>query len=131
MRYLIDTDWIINALHGQRRAGTGIRRIGPSQIAVCWLSVAEAYESAFATVNPEAHLRSLRHFLSQFRILTINDGIAELFAEHRALLRRRGEMIPDFDLMIAATALHYDLTVLTFNIRHFGRISDLRIYRPT
>jgi tRNA(fMet)-specific endonuclease VapC len=52
------------------------------------------------------------------------------FAELRAFLRRRGGLISDFDIIIAATALHYDLTVLTFNVRHFQRIPDLRIYTP-
>jgi predicted nucleic acid-binding protein len=41
----------------------------------------------------------------------------ERFAAIRAHLRRRGELIPDFDLLLAATALHYDLTVLTANLR--------------
>jgi predicted nucleic acid-binding protein len=55
----------------------------------------------------------------------------EHFAETRALLRRRGELIADFDLLIAATALHHDLTLLTFNLRHFERIPELRLYQPS
>ncbi len=31
--------------------------------------------------------------------------------------------------MQAAIALHYDLTLLTFNIRRFERIPDLRTYQ--
>jgi predicted nucleic acid-binding protein len=55
----------------------------------------------------------------------------ERFAETRAYLRKRGEGIPDFDLLIAATALHHDLTLLTFNLRHFGRVPDLKkMYQP-
>lgn len=37
-------------------------------------------------------------------------------------------MISDFDTLLAATALEYDLAVLTFNIEHFQRIPDLRLY---
>ena len=36
-------------------------------------------------------------------------------------------MIGDFDLLIAAMALQYDLTLLTNNRRHFERIDGLRI----
>jgi predicted nucleic acid-binding protein len=32
--------------------------------------------------------------------------------------------------MVGATALHYDLTVLTYNVRHLERIPNLRIYSP-
>ncbi len=53
----------------------------------------------------------------------------ELFGRHRSVLRRQGNMIPDMDLLIAATALNYDLTLMTRNIRHFARIPDLRLYR--
>jgi predicted nucleic acid-binding protein len=52
------------------------------------------------------------------------------FAEVRSFLRRRGQLIPDFDLLIAATALHHDLTLLTFNRRHFLRVPDLKLYQP-
>jgi predicted nucleic acid-binding protein len=44
-------------------------------------------------------------------------------------LRRRGLLISDLDIVLAATALQLDLTVLTYNSRHFERIPDLRIYR--
>jgi len=40
-------------------------------------------------------------------------------------------VIADFDLMIGATALYDDLTMLTFNLRHFRRIPDLKLYQPT
>jgi tRNA(fMet)-specific endonuclease VapC len=36
-------------------------------------------------------------------------------------------MIGDSDIWIAATALQYDLTLLTNNRRHFERIDGLRI----
>ncbi len=54
----------------------------------------------------------------------------ERFAETRAFLRRRGELISDFDILLGATALHHDLTVLTFNVRHLQRIPDLKLYQP-
>jgi predicted nucleic acid-binding protein len=36
-------------------------------------------------------------------------------------------MIADFDLMIAATCLRHDLTVLSNNRRHFERVEGLTI----
>jgi tRNA(fMet)-specific endonuclease VapC len=63
-------------------------------------------------------------------LLTLDDPIMESFAELRAFLRRRGLLIPDFDLLIGATALHYDLTLLTFNCRHFERMPGVRLYQP-
>jgi len=54
----------------------------------------------------------------------------ERFAEICAYLRRRGELISDFDILIGATAVFHDLTVLTYNTRHFTRIPDLKHSTP-
>jgi predicted nucleic acid-binding protein len=39
-------------------------------------------------------------------------------------------LIPDLDCLIAATAVHHHLILLTRNRRHFARIPDLRLYEP-
>jgi predicted nucleic acid-binding protein len=59
----------------------------------------------------------------------LNVPIMEWFAEVRAFLRRRGQLIPDLDILIAATALHYGLTLLTFNRRDFARIPASSFYQ--
>ena len=45
-----------------------------------------------------------------------------VFARERRRLRAAGNLIPDFDLMIGATAVRYDLTLISNNRRHFQRI---------
>jgi predicted nucleic acid-binding protein len=127
--YLLDTDWIIQALAGQQPALQVLDRLRNSRLYVSYISVGDIYEGAFASVNPQAHLVSFRQFLSAYHTLTLNDPIMERFAELRAFLRRRGELISDFDLFIGATALHYELTLLTFNQRDFERIPELELYR--
>jgi predicted nucleic acid-binding protein len=82
---------------------------------------------AYTYADPEAHLHTFRRFLTPFPLLDLNEPIMERFAEIRAYLRRRGELISDFDILIGATAVYYDLTVLTYNMRHFTRIPDLKL----
>jgi predicted nucleic acid-binding protein len=126
--YLLDTDWIIQALAGREPAAQTLRRLEGSRIYVSYITVSEIYERAFTSVNPQAHLVSFRQFLSPYRMLTLTDPIVERFAELRAFLRRRGQLIADFDLLIGATAIQHNLTVLTFNRRDFERIPDLMLY---
>jgi len=45
-------------------------------------------------------------------------------------LRAQGQPLADNDLWIAATALAYDLTLVTRN-QHFRRIPDLKLYAQT
>jgi predicted nucleic acid-binding protein len=97
-------------------------------VAICWVTIGEIYEGAYGYADPHAHLATFRDFLSQLEILDLNDPIMARFAAIRSDLRRRGQLISDFDILLAATALHYDLIVLTHNIRHFSRIPDLKPY---
>ncbi len=130
MKYLLDTDWIIQLLAGDNKTATFHKRLAPEDIAVSLLTVGEIYEVAFNYTNPSSHLTSFRQFLEPIQLLTLSEPIMERFAEIRSLLRRRGEMISDFDILIASTALDSDLTLLTHNARHFKRIPDLRFYPP-
>ena len=131
MRYLLDADWIIQVLAGRNEAVVTHKRINPEEIAVSYITIGEIYDVAFTYANPQAHLHTFRQFLTPFPILDLNEPIMERFAEIRSLLRRRGETISDFDILIGATALYHGLTVLTYNKRHFKRIPDLKLYTPT
>jgi predicted nucleic acid-binding protein len=128
MAYLLDADWAINALAGKRNAATTLRRLSPQGVAISWATVAELYEGAFNSPNPQALVSIYRGFLHPFRKLNLSDSIAERFAEIRSFLRRRGGLISDFDIMLAATALEYDLTVLTYNVQHLRRVPELGLY---
>ena len=130
MTYLLDTDWVIQALARRGPAAHTLERLISSRIYVSYITIGEIYERAFTSTSPQAHLVVFRHFLSAYGLLGLSDPIMERFAETRALLRRRGQRVADLDLLIAATALHHDLTLLTFNVRHFERIPDLNLYQP-
>lgn len=131
MPYLLDTDWIIQALTNHPHTVVTLNRLAHFGIAISLISIGEVYEGAFRSSNPQEHLKSFRQFATPFHILNLNDDIMEQLAEIRAFLRRHGKLIPDFDILLGATSLHYDLTLLTYNVQHFDRIPDLRIYRSS
>lgn len=130
MRYLLDADWIIQVLAGRHEAVRAHKQINPQEIALSYITIGEIYEVAFNSTNPQAHLQTFRQFISPFTLLDFQEPLMERFAEIRSLLRLRGQLIADFDLLIAATALHYDLTLLTYNGRHFKHIPELKYYQP-
>ena len=129
--YLLDSDWSIQAMRLRPDAVNTIQRLRGGGITVSWVTVAEVYEGAYRSPNPQGLLMAFRRFFSPFTVFNRDNTIAERFGEVRADLRRRGELIPDLDLLIAATALAYGLTLLTFNRAHFERVPDLRLYRLT
>jgi tRNA(fMet)-specific endonuclease VapC len=129
VKYLVDSDWLIDAAAGRPLAVRTLDRLSSDGLATSIVSVAEIYEGAFGTPDPEATLKVFREFLGAFAILPLSDATVERFARLRAILRREGRLLPDMDLMIAATALEEDLSLVTRNLRHFGRIPGLHLYQ--
>ncbi len=130
MRYVIDSDWVIDGTAGVASALSVIGRFRSEGIAISTAAVAEVYEGAFVLDDPAAGLAQLRDFMAGFVTLDVTEPVAEIFARIRADLRRQGNLIPDMDLLIAATVIAFDLQLLTRNLRHFSRVPDLRLHQP-
>lgn len=129
MRYLVDTDWLIDASANVSRVVRTLDHLSAEGLAVSIITVAEIYEGAFGLPDPDAALAAFHAFLAGYPVVPLDEDIMLAFARTRSRMRRQGELIPDFDLLIAATAIVHDLTLLTRNLRHFERIPELRIYR--
>jgi len=61
------------------------------------------------------------------KVLPLTDAVVLRAAEIYADLHRLGRLISDADILIAATALTYDMTLITENSDHFRRIESLRL----
>jgi tRNA(fMet)-specific endonuclease VapC len=129
VKYLFDTDWVIDGLNGLPDAVRLLRSLGSLGGAVSVITLAEIYEGVQAGANPTPDLVVARRFLAGFKILDVTRPIVARFAQERANLRRRGALIAELDLLIAATALTYDLTFATRNVRHFERVGSLKLFR--
>jgi tRNA(fMet)-specific endonuclease VapC len=130
VRYLLDADWAIYVLAGRLEPATLLEQfIQTDGVGMSWVTVGELYEGAFGSSDAQGELAIYRRFLRPITLLNLDDNTVERFAELRASLRREGRLIPDLDLLLAATALRHDLTVLTFNIRHLHRIPGIKLWR--
>ena len=65
--------------------------------------------------------------ISRIPALAFTAEIARVHAEIGADLARRGQLIGAHDLIIAATALHHHLSVLTDNRNEFSRVPGLTV----
>ena len=131
MKYLIDSDWIADYLKGRLNAVRCINGLTADGIAVSIVSYAEVYEGIYFGQDRKRHEAAFREFLRGVRVLPINRTTARRFAMIRGQLRIQGQLIPQPDIFIAATALVYDLTLVTRNIRDLQRIPGPSLYRPT
>ena len=78
--------------------------------------------------NPNLRLRPvLERMLTMLQKVMVDSDIAANAALVRADLRRQGQPIGPYDLLIAATALTHGLTVVTRNTREFSRVPGLNL----
>lgn len=127
MRYLVDTDWVIHYLNGHPAIVAHLQEFSSEGIAMPVISLAELYEGVFYSRDPRKSEEGLQDFLRGVELLGIDEEITRVFGRERGRLRAEGSIIGDFDLLIGATALQRELTLLTNNRRHFELIEELRI----
>jgi tRNA(fMet)-specific endonuclease VapC len=72
-------------------------------------------------------LAAFDRLCARSRLLPLIDSTIDRAATIYADLQRRGELIGDADILIAATAIAHGLVVVTNNEAHFRRIRDLQV----
>lgn len=130
MAYLFDTDAISELLRHRplpayvEWLGTVPREDQYSSAVV----VGELFKGAYRSAARDRHLTNIEErVLPAVTVLPYDTATARVFGRIRAHLEDEGQVLPDADLQIAATALHHGLELVTGNLRHFRRIPDLRI----
>ncbi len=122
---LLDTCFMIHLQREWVRKQEGpakayLQRHGQEEFVLSSISVLEFLEGYARPAEGQG-------FLSAFPTLAVTAEVAVIGSRLRRKLRERGERIGDFDILIAATALHAGLTLVTDNTRHFERIEGLLI----
>lgn len=130
MTHLLDSDWIIDWLKGRSPAIALVQTLAADPLAISAVTYGEGFEGIYYGQNRREIERTFRRFLSGVTVLPMTRPIAHQFGIIRGDLRQRGLGIGDPDVFIAATAMHHALTLVTQNIRHFGRIPGLILYQP-
>jgi predicted nucleic acid-binding protein len=128
--YLLDTDWIVDILNGQENAIHTVLELAPAGLAISIISYGELYEGAAFAHEPQPALAGLRSFLKGKAILPLTTAIMERFARIQGSLPRMvRQQIGDLDILIAATCLAHNLTLLTRNRKDFQQIPSLKLYQ--
>ena len=120
---LLDASIVFDYLVGR---GTADRTAAILESGDAALSVITVYE-LYAGVTVKRHLRERDDLASICTVLPLTDPIAREAAGLYTRLKAAGNLVPNEDLLIAATALTHDCDLFTLNSDHFRRIPDLRL----
>lgn len=90
------------------------------------MTIAELMFGARNSDNFEKHQNDHIKVLSVTTLKRVLDSLPTYGIE-KARLRRAGNLIPELDLLIATTALHHGMTLVSNNTKHMSRIEGLRL----
>jgi tRNA(fMet)-specific endonuclease VapC len=128
MKYLVDSDVLAVYLKGRQEAVDLLQQLFPDGLAISAISFGEIAEGIYYGRDPKQHAAAFQQLVRGLRVLPVNRQVAARFAQLRGELRKQGQLIPDADLLIAATALRHNLILVTRNRKHFERIPGLTLY---
>ncbi len=126
MSFLLDTDTC--SFHLKQRGSLThkfIQHMGRLHVSV--ITIGELYTWASRAKAPPRRLQSFEDLLNDMQILEVTELVARRFGEIRAGLLDTGAATPEMDLLIAATALVHNLTLVTHNVQDFVNVPGLVI----
>ena len=125
-RFMLDTDTCSYIL--KRSSQTVLRRLQTVPVSEVCISVITKSELLYGVqLSPRARQDNIAvdAFLRHLAVLDFPDEAAAHYAEIRAELKMRGQLIGANDLLIAAHARCLGLVLVTNNVREFGRVPGL------
>lgn len=128
-RVIVDTTILIDFLRKQKKEKSRLWKLREEyqNLKISSISVFEL----FAGATDEQKIEDVRKLLKWFDILEFNEEIAEESGEIFKKMKKENKLIEYRDLFIGTTAVFYDLTIATLNVKHFEHIPNLKILKIT
>ena len=126
--YMLDTD--ICAFVLRRSSEVLLERIQQvpiEQQIISMVTLAELFYGVLESNKKKANRAGVDAFVRHVTVKDWSRDAAEHYAEIRADLKKKGQMIGANDLIIAAHARSLDATVVTNNVKDFGRVKGLKV----
>ena len=119
---LLDTNIIIELFKGNSETINLLESINEENFSISIITSMELY---YGALN-KRELNVIKKFLKNFELLPINEKISKISLDLiEKYSKSHGLEIPD--ALIAATAIYYDIPLLTYNRKDFKYIEKLKL----
>ena len=131
---LFDTGFIVDLVNSDVSA-VELSRVVDQEASLAAISVISVHEYLFGIYfrygkeeqELKRKLASAQNDLERFEVIAVTRGVTEVSSRIHADLAAAGNQIGINDIYIAATAVHYGLSLVSRNVRHFKRIPKLKL----
>lgn len=129
MTLSLDSNVLIDIVNGHPdvRARYAEARLGERPMSTSALAAHEVLFGAAVSARPLIQTKSALELLAALTVVDFTGRDALAAAELRSQLRRQGQPIGGFDMLIAGQALERGWTVVTANTREFRRVAGLDV----
>lgn len=120
VKYCLDTNILIDYLRGDELVIKKLKSlILTGNVFITPITLCELYQGAYSHSNSERKVFHVGILASGFDILDFDEEPCKEFGRIYAKLKKKGNPIPEFDLMIASIVKVNDLTLVTRDKKHF------------
>jgi len=126
-KYLLDTNIVIYVLKRRPKEVLEIFNRNASRMAISSITLSELIYGAEKSPNVDKNLEAIEEFVSHLDVLPYDAKASQHYGQIKAALEKRGEIIGENDIHIAAHAISQGLILVTNNLREFKRVPNLAL----
>ena len=127
LKYLLDTNIVIYVLKRRPVEVLKIFNTNASRMAISSITLSELMYGAEKSPNVDQNLEAIEEFISHLEVLPYDPKASQHYGQIKAALERKGEIIGENDIHIAAHAISQGLILVTNNSREFKRVANLAL----
>lgn len=103
-----------------------IKTVGTVNFFISEITIAELKFGVQNSDYPEKNGEKIIKLQQMFTVIPIFNSL-DVYAIEKARLKKSGRILDDFDLLIGATAISNNLTLVTRNVSDFDRLNGIEI----
>jgi tRNA(fMet)-specific endonuclease VapC len=127
LKYLLDTNIVIYVLKRRPKEVLEIFNMNASRMAISSITLSELIYGAEKSPNVDKNLEAIEEFVSHLEVLPYDAKASQHYGQIKASLEKKGEIIGENDIHIAAHAISQGLILVTNNLREFRRVPNLAL----
>ena len=127
LKYLLDTNIVIYVLKRRPKEALGIFNANASRMAISSITLSELFYGAEKSAKTDQNLEAIEEFVSHLEVLPYDAKASQHYGRIKAALEKKGQIIGENDIHIAAHATSHGLILVTNNLREFKRVPNLAL----
>jgi tRNA(fMet)-specific endonuclease VapC len=127
IKYLLDTNIVIYVLKRRPIEALEAFNKNANRMAISSITLSELIYGAEKSANVDKNLEAVEDFVSHLDVFSYDAKASQQYGQIKAGLEKRGELIGENDIHIAAHAISQGLILVSNNLKEFKRVPNLAL----